>query len=86
MGNLKEIRELLRLQQKDVASQANISCAHYSMIESEIRRPSPQVAQKIALALGFPDKWYKLLEDTDIALEDVNFGSLYAVPKQQKEA
>ena len=71
MGNLKEIREIKRLHQKDIASQAGISVSYYCMIESEIRRPSPQVAQKIASALGFSDKWYKLLENTDISLQDV---------------
>lgn len=68
MGNLKEIREKNGMTQKFVASKAGISISHYSMIESEDRRPSASVAQKIATVLGFPEEWYKLLENTEVSI------------------
>lgn len=50
-----------------IAELANISYAHYNFIENGRRRPSPDVAKRIANVLGFPANWYKLLEkETDI--------------------
>lgn len=39
--------------QAQVAEMAEISRAYYTQIETEIKRPSPGVAQKIAGILGF---------------------------------
>ena len=60
--DIKTIRLSLNLSQAMVAHEAGISQNHYSNIESNRRRPSPQVAQRIASVLGFQDTWYKLLE------------------------
>lgn len=63
MGNwLKIYRIKLNLSQAKVASMARITTQHYNYIENGSRRPSPQVAKRIAEALGFKDEWYRLLE------------------------
>lgn len=59
---LKEIRLSQRRTQKDIAAAVGISDAFYSMIEKGKRRPSPEVAKRIAAALDFSSEWYKLLE------------------------
>ena len=48
------------LLQRDVAEKADISIKHYSALETGERRPSPQVAQRIAEVLDFP--WTKFYE------------------------
>lgn len=50
---LKNIREGAELSQDQVAKTADISQQHYSFIENGERRPSPEVAQKLASVLGF---------------------------------
>ena len=50
---LKEIRETLQMTQAEIAEKAGIGRAYYGMIELGIRRPSPEVAKKIAGAMGF---------------------------------
>lgn len=59
---LKSRRRNLGLTQEFVSKKAMISRAGYSMIETGRRRPSPDVAKRIATVLGFPDEWYRLLE------------------------
>lgn len=59
---LKNIRESKNISQMDVAKKSGISYPYYNFIENGERRPSPQVAQKIAKVLGFSNEWYKLLE------------------------
>lgn len=59
--------KMLRLQQgktqAQIANEANISFSFYSCIENKRRRPSPDVAKRIAAVLGFADEWYRLLDD-----------------------
>ena len=62
MKFLKKLRLLKDKKQQDVANAAGITAAYYSMIETGERRPSPEVAKKIATVLGFENEWYKLLE------------------------
>ena len=62
---LKDIRLAKGLSQLDVSKAAQITFQYYSYIENGERRPSPQVAKRIAIALGFPDTWYRLLEDSN---------------------
>lgn len=68
---LKDKRTEFGLSQKAVAKLAEITPAYYSYIENGDRRPSVIVAQKIAAVLGFPNEWYKLLENTEIKAESV---------------
>lgn len=58
---LKELRLQQQLTQKDMAEQAGISRAYYSQIESQNRRPSPEVAQRIAHILDF--SWTSFYEE-----------------------
>lgn len=62
MVSLKHLRLKIGLTQNKVANDAGITTAFYSMIENGSRRPSPQVAKRIAEVLGFKDEWYRLLE------------------------
>lgn len=55
--NKRQEQELL---QRDVAEKSGISVKHYSALETGERRPSPQVAQRIAEVLDFP--WTKFYE------------------------
>jgi len=50
---LKVIRNEKNLTHSDVAKQANIERAYYTMIESGNRKPSVKVAKSIANTLGF---------------------------------
>ena len=59
---LTEIRESCGLSQYSVAKRIEVTPAYYNYIENGQRRPSPQVAKRIATVLGFSDNWYKLLE------------------------
>lgn len=60
--DLRNIRKKKSLSQRAVAEQAGISQNHFSNIEIGVRRPSPDVAKRIAATLGFPDEWYRLLD------------------------
>lgn len=60
---LAACREHKNMSQKEIAKQANIAYCYYNFIENGQRRPSPEVAKRIAGVLGFPDKWYMLLEN-----------------------
>lgn len=46
-------RRSKNLTQAQVAEQSGVSRAHYTHIENGVRRPSPDVAQKIAKLLDF---------------------------------
>ncbi len=58
--DLKTEREKNHLTQKQLAEKIGITPAYYSMLESNKRRPSVNVAKKIAIVLGFPHNWSKL--------------------------
>lgn len=60
--SLKRIRCKINLTQQEVANKCDISRPAYTLIETGKRRPSPQVAKRIAEILGFKDEWYRLLE------------------------
>ena len=60
--DLRALRIKKRLSQEDVAEKVGITRPAYTHIEGRKRRPSPEVAKKIAEALGFSKSWYKLLD------------------------
>jgi transcriptional regulator with XRE-family HTH domain len=49
---LKRIRENQEITQRQLSLELDISESYYSLIENGERRPSPEVAQKIAAFLG----------------------------------
>ena len=49
--------------QSDIANLVGISRQYYNSIENGLRRPSPEIAKKIANCLNFKVEWYKLLEN-----------------------
>lgn len=57
---LKNIRINQNESQQNIADKANITAAYYSMIETNLRRPSIKVAKEIGKALNF--KWTKFFE------------------------
>lgn len=60
---LIKYREKRRLSQLDVAKLVDVTQQHYGYIENGLRRPSPQVAQKIAKILNFD--WTKFYSKTE---------------------
>lgn len=62
MKLLFDKRKKLGYTQQYVASRVGISRQFFSMIETDERRPSVEVAKKIAHILGFENEWYRLLE------------------------
>lgn len=60
---LIEIRKRKSLSQREIAENCAISRQYYNFIEHGRRRPSPDVAKRIAAVLGFADEWYRLLDD-----------------------
>ncbi|MDI9413379.1 MAG: helix-turn-helix transcriptional regulator [Bacillota bacterium] len=60
---LQELRDKVGATQKEVAELLQITQQHYSYIETGVRRPSPQVAKKIAGLLGFD--WTRFYEDNE---------------------
>lgn len=58
---LKNIRKGLHMTQRTVADLAGIRRPYYTFIENGNRRPSPQVAQKIAQVLDFD--WTRFFTD-----------------------
>ena len=62
MRLLKKMRMEALYSQKEFAQVIGISQNHYSNIENGVRRPSPEVAKRIADVLGFGSEWYRLLE------------------------
>lgn len=57
---LKNIREEKNLTQQSLAKRIGISRQMVNSIENGTRRPSPEVAKKIAKILGF--EWTKFFE------------------------
>lgn len=51
--------------QKEIAAKSNISQNFYSCIECGARRPSPEVAKRIASVLGFDWTRFFNTEETD---------------------
>lgn len=63
--NLKDVRNSLNLTQLDVAKSSGITEAHYNLIENGNRKPSLDVAYKIANALKISmDDFFILLNLT----------------------
>ena len=62
MNWLTEKRVGENLSQVEVAKKCSISRQYYNFIENGGRRPSPEVAKRIADVLGFGSEWYRLLE------------------------
>lgn len=58
---LKDIRAQQNMTQQEVAKAANVDVTMISKIELGERRPSVEVAKKIAAVLGF--KWTRFFED-----------------------
>jgi len=65
--NLRDIRLRNHITQVELAKRVGITGPYYSMLETGERRPSPEVAKRIAKILGFEKYWYKLL-DTDASI------------------
>ncbi len=65
---LRKKRKEYRMTQLEIANKAEISLSFYSLIENNLRRPSPDVAKRIANVLGFPDEWFRLLDQKPDAL------------------
>ena len=61
---LKELRIKKDVTMRQVADQAGISESMYCLIESGKRRPSPEVAKRIGVFLGFD--WTKFYDDKPI--------------------
>lgn len=61
---ISEIRTRKRITQKTVARIVGISRAHYTNIESGKRRPSPEIAKKIAEFLDFD--WTRFFSDKPV--------------------
>ncbi len=59
---LRTLRNAKSISMRQVSSEAGISESYYSLIESGERRPSPEVAKKLAVLLGFD--WTKFFEDS----------------------
>jgi putative transcriptional regulator len=59
---LKDIREKKGLTQECLANEIGITRQHIGMLENGNSNPSPQLAQKIAEALGFD--WTLFYEET----------------------
>ena len=62
---LKEIRAKKELTQQEVANAANVDVTMISKIELGERRPSVEVAKKIAAVLGFD--WTRFYDDDEQA-------------------
>ena len=60
---LKDLRAQQNMTQQEVANAANVDVTMISKIELGERRPSVEVAKKIASVLGF--NWTKFYEDED---------------------
>ena len=45
-----------------ISKKIEITPTYYGLIENGERRPSVDVAKKIAALMGFEDEWFKLLE------------------------
>lgn len=61
MSWLKTVRLEANLTQDDVAKNAGIARGAYANIENDERRPSVEVAKRIAAVLGF--EWTRFFEE-----------------------
>lgn len=61
MLDLKELRKKAGLSSKETAKRSGISYPHYNFIENRKRRPSVEVAKRIATVLGF--EWTRFFEN-----------------------
>ncbi len=62
---LREIREIAGKTQLEVANKIGISAQMFNFIENGRRRPSPELAKKIAEELGF--EWTQFFEEDKTA-------------------
>ncbi|MFA0815990.1 MAG: helix-turn-helix transcriptional regulator [Anaerofustis sp.] len=60
---LKTVREKKGFSQLGLANKADIAPSHYNMIETGNRRPSVEVAKRIADVLGF--EWTRFFENKE---------------------
>lgn len=60
---IRDLRMKRNVSQAKIATECNISRQHYNFIENKKRRPSPELAQRIAEVLGIPNEWPRLLQD-----------------------
>ena len=65
MGWLRETRIAAGVASKDVAGRAGVTQQFYNYIENEKRRPSPEVAKKIAEILGFD--WTRFYDEKSVS-------------------
>lgn len=68
MNNLTKIRKDKNLTLREVADGAKISESYYCMIENGKRRPSVQVAKRIAKVLDF--NWTRFYDEVDELLKN----------------
>lgn len=61
LKDLREIRHEHKLTEAVVSSRVGISQQYYNLIENGKRRPSVEVAKKIAEVLGFP--WTRFYDE-----------------------
>lgn len=61
MDWLKKMRADANMTQQQVGEKAGITQQHYNFIEAGARRPSVEVAKRIAAVLGFD--WTRFFED-----------------------
>lgn len=59
---LKDMRKEMKISSYDAAAVIGMSQSHYSSIENGSRRPSPEIAKRIASFYGFA--WTKFFTDT----------------------
>lgn len=71
---LRALRKEKRATQKQLGIAAGISASHYCLIEAGGRRPSVEIAKKIAEALNFKlhgFDWTKFYEAENAGREDI---------------
>lgn len=61
--NIKRMREIRKLRQKEVAAAIGVTPASYCDIENRKNLPSVETAKRIGIFFGFD--WWKLFEDDD---------------------
>lgn len=69
---LKAIRKKKGASQKSVAKAVGIAQASYCLFEHGKRRPSPEIAKKIASFLNFD--WTRFYDDTDKTENPLTYG------------
>ena len=63
-------RKSRNMSQEELANKCDVKQITISSIENGQRRPSPELAQKIAKIFGF--YWTKFYEDNDIQTQELN--------------